>query len=249
MLIGLCGVAGAGKDTVADFLVKNHGFVKVALADPIKRAAADWFDFSVNQLWGPSEERNKPDARYPRQRQHMNFEKGGVPPGRPDLGPLPLLEECTECLTPRKALQFMGTEVARELYPDVWVRYALRVAKLLSMSGVLRSLHYGYTAKDGLFSSNVPLGPKLEGVVIPDVRFLNEVDAVRAGGGVVWRVERPGAGLQGAAAMHQSEQEQSSIDTGKFSAVLNNQNGPLEELEKLVALELGATQFIYPDQK
>lgn len=36
-IIGLTGKAGAGKDTVADRLVEKHGFVKYALADPIKK--------------------------------------------------------------------------------------------------------------------------------------------------------------------------------------------------------------------
>lgn len=35
-LIGLTGKAGVGKDTVADYLVANYGFVKYSLADPIK---------------------------------------------------------------------------------------------------------------------------------------------------------------------------------------------------------------------
>ncbi len=40
MIITLTGPAGAGKDTVADYLVKNHGFVKVSWATPLKRALA-----------------------------------------------------------------------------------------------------------------------------------------------------------------------------------------------------------------
>lgn len=36
-LIGLTGKAGAGKDTVADYLVEMHRFKKISLADPIKR--------------------------------------------------------------------------------------------------------------------------------------------------------------------------------------------------------------------
>jgi dephospho-CoA kinase len=43
MLIGVCGKAGAGKDTIADYWVKKHGFKKIALADPIKRIVQDVF--------------------------------------------------------------------------------------------------------------------------------------------------------------------------------------------------------------
>src|SRR5687768_3384285 len=36
-IIGITGRAGSGKDTVADYLVERHGFVKIAFADPIKQ--------------------------------------------------------------------------------------------------------------------------------------------------------------------------------------------------------------------
>jgi len=50
MLIGICGKAGAGKDTIGDYFVKRYGFKKIALADPIKRLVKDVFaldDYTV----------------------------------------------------------------------------------------------------------------------------------------------------------------------------------------------------------
>ena len=41
MLVGICGKAGAGKDTVGDYLIDKYGFKKIALADPIKRLVKD----------------------------------------------------------------------------------------------------------------------------------------------------------------------------------------------------------------
>lgn len=38
-IIGLCGKAQVGKDTTADYLVKNHGFKKMALAEYLKQVA------------------------------------------------------------------------------------------------------------------------------------------------------------------------------------------------------------------
>jgi len=43
MLVGICGKAGSGKDTVGDHLIEKYGFKKIALADPIKRLVKDVF--------------------------------------------------------------------------------------------------------------------------------------------------------------------------------------------------------------
>jgi dephospho-CoA kinase len=51
MLIGICGKAGAGKDTIGDYLVKKHNFKKIALADPIKRLVKDVFVLDDNTVY------------------------------------------------------------------------------------------------------------------------------------------------------------------------------------------------------
>ena len=53
ILIGLCGKKYAGKDTVADYLVKNHGFVKKSFAGPLKDACRHLFYFSDAQCHDP----------------------------------------------------------------------------------------------------------------------------------------------------------------------------------------------------
>lgn len=40
-VIGLTGKAGCGKDTVADILVRNHGYQRIAFADPLRAMAYD----------------------------------------------------------------------------------------------------------------------------------------------------------------------------------------------------------------
>ncbi len=46
--ISLCNyIAGAGKDTVADYLVENHGFKKYALADGIYEIAEKYYGMKV----------------------------------------------------------------------------------------------------------------------------------------------------------------------------------------------------------
>lgn len=60
----ICGAAGSGKDTVAAMLAKYTNGVCIAQADPMKRFAATIFEFDEDQLWGPSESRNRDDVRY-----------------------------------------------------------------------------------------------------------------------------------------------------------------------------------------
>jgi hypothetical protein len=233
MIIAFCGQAGSGKDTAADFLVKNHGFVKVAFADVLKRVCREIFDFSDEQLWGSSAERNKPDTRYARfalnpmtATREVHGEQVGeyrdTEKGR---------EFVPQYLTPRHALQQLGTEYGRECYPNIWVEYALRVAdKLLHKSGVLRSVHYSYTQQDGLRVTNVPVGPKPAGVVISDVRFKNEIDAIRAAGGKIIRLKR-GQGLEGAAGQHRSEAEQRELPDDLFDKIIDNRGYDLGDLK------------------
>ena len=49
-LIGLTGKARVGKDTVANFLMAEHDYVRMAFADPLKRAAAEIFGLTPTQM-------------------------------------------------------------------------------------------------------------------------------------------------------------------------------------------------------
>lgn len=50
MIIGLTGQAGAGKDTVADFLTREFGFTKVAFADALRMEIAHTFGIHIDKL-------------------------------------------------------------------------------------------------------------------------------------------------------------------------------------------------------
>jgi len=211
MIIGISGLAGSGKDTAADFLVHDFGFVKISFADPMKRAVADWFGWDEERLWGPSEKRNAADPRFTRV-DRVETEHGAV--------------ETTTQLSARRALQFLGTEVGRELYRDVWVEYAIRQAKRL-----LESDGWDYARAKGVFRSS---RSRPGGVVIPDMRFRNEMDAIKATGGKLVRVVRPGAGLEGSAAAHRSEVEMGGIPDDDFDYVIENTTGSLEGYRKQI---------------
>ena len=56
MIIGISGKKRSGKDTVADFLIQEYGFIKYGFADPIKQIAKIIFGFNEEQLYGDKKE-------------------------------------------------------------------------------------------------------------------------------------------------------------------------------------------------
>ena len=64
IIVCIHGRAGSGKDTLANFLVKKN-FIKIALADQIKKIAQELWGFNHNHLWGPSSLRNESIPRFP----------------------------------------------------------------------------------------------------------------------------------------------------------------------------------------
>jgi hypothetical protein len=272
MILGMCGLAGSGKDTAAKFVIADHGFVPMAFADEMKRICKRVYDFTDEQLWGPSEFRNLPDKRYPRQghtwtklppreRQIHEEEKVKWPEAQvfverdwygcaccgleaqskvvyaDDHDEQRQIEDVGPCyLTTRYALQQLGTGWGRDCYGDTWVMVTLRDARLLLGMDKSREVSgYWYDQKRGLLSNfktnHIP--DFIPGVILTDVRYLNEIRAVQAAGGKVVRVVRPGAGLQGGAALHSSETEQAALPDSVFDAVIANDES-LEALQSRV---------------
>ena len=100
MLLGICGLIGSGKDTVAEHLVKHHGFKRDSFAKSLKDAVSSMFNWDRKMLEGNTSEsrawREQPDAFW--------SERFGKP------------------ITPRWVLQYFGTEVMRgQMYDAIWV--------------------------------------------------------------------------------------------------------------------------------
>lgn len=136
-LIGLTGYAGTGKDTVRQILEDQYDLDGMAFADPIR-------DMLSSLLASVGADEIWMTARHLKERDI------------PQLG-----------MSYRKLAQTLGTEWARALDPDFWVRIAAAKVELCA--------HYNQA-----------------GVVISDVRFPNEAAWIKSRGGVIWRVIRPG---------------------------------------------------------
>lgn len=244
MIVGFSGFAGSGKSTAALFL-EQRGFASISLADPLKRICKEVYQFSKEQLWGPSEFRDAPDRRYLRERhsRHDWEERSGE--GR-------LLWRCLRCgqeentatcdvfLTPRFAIQRLGTEWGRGCYINTWVEKAIRDAQAVLSFGGSR---FRYDPELGLVPRESSQ-PRHCGVSIPDVRMQNELDALKGLGAPVYRVVRPTSSRKGQTSEHESESGQLLIPDEDFSQVVLN-NGSVSALhakvERLVFGSPGAS--------
>lgn len=59
-IIGITGKKYNGKDTIGDFLVKNHNYTKLSFAAPLKSACKEIFAFDDQQLYGDLKEEVDP---------------------------------------------------------------------------------------------------------------------------------------------------------------------------------------------
>lgn len=53
IIVGIGGKAHSGKDTVADILVRDYGFIKMAFADRLKELVRQHYGFEREELWTP----------------------------------------------------------------------------------------------------------------------------------------------------------------------------------------------------
>jgi predicted kinase len=178
MLIGLCGAAGSGKDTVAAILREKAAFYRVAFAEPLYQMVA-----VVTGL-------------MPEDLQDREVKEAVIP----WLGK-----------SPRQMLQSLGTEWGRSMVKDsVWIDLATRRIEQLQASG--------------------------RSVVVTDVRFENEAEAIRSLGGELWRVVRPAGCVASEAMRHSSE---AGLSAGLIDREIAN-TGSLGDLANAVDLALRA---------
>lgn len=140
MIIGFVGFIGSGKDTAADYLVNFHGFRRDSFANTLKDAVSCVFGWDRTLLEGRTNE-----AREWREQKDEWWSNR--------LG---------QDITPRRILQYWGTEVCRQgFHDDIWIA---------SLENKMRKT--------------------TDNIVISDVRFPNEIKAIHNAGGLVVRISR-----------------------------------------------------------
>lgn len=101
MIIGIQGLIGSGKDTIANHLVSNYGYKRIAFADKLKDILAVMFSWDRKLLEGDTQE----SRLWRNQIDHWWASKLGIPE-----------------FTPRMALQKVGTELIRNhFHSEFWI--------------------------------------------------------------------------------------------------------------------------------
>lgn len=100
MIVGVCGLIGSGKDTIADYLVTNHGFKRVSFASSLKDAVSSVFGWERELLEGTT----KSSREWREEKDEWWSNRLGM------------------TITPRWVLQYWGTDVLRNhFHNDIWV--------------------------------------------------------------------------------------------------------------------------------
>lgn len=124
MIIGLVGLKGSGKDTVAAYLVKTHQFERRAFADKLKESFSALTGIPV---WEIENYKNDPGVflgvGYETSNPTISGKIGDIVPPMPDRTWSPISQ-----VTFREALQLYGTESHRDVFgEDFWLDQCMPV--------------------------------------------------------------------------------------------------------------------------
>ena len=141
MIIGICGLIGSGKDTVADYLVNVHGFRRESFAGTLKDAVASVFGWDRTMLEG----RTKASREWREQVDPWWAERLAMPK-----------------LTPRWVLQYWGTEVMRRgFHDDIWIA---------SIENKIRNSQDNVVISDCRFPNEIGSIRSLSGIIVRTCR-------------------------------------------------------------------------------
>jgi hypothetical protein len=201
MIIGISGLIGSGKDTVADYLVNVHGFRRESFAGTLKDAVSAVFGWDRVLLEG----RTKASREWREQVDLWWAERLHMPH-----------------LTPRWVLQYWGTDVMRKgFHDDIWIA---------SIENKIRNLKDNVVISDCRFPNELVAIKSSGGLAIrtkrgPDPEWFHAAEVVNGGPtqNLSWASNKS---VLDNYKVHASETAWAGTE---FNHVLNN-NGTMDEL-------------------
>ena len=192
-IIAICGAKRSGKDVLAKYLVATRGFKKLSFAEPLKKAVKELFNFNDIQV-GIDEENAVGNEK------DIIDERWGI--------------------SPRKALQFFGTEIMQHAIDEL-----------------VPNTNRGFLAD--ILLSRIS-GNSCDSYVISDMRFLHEYNKLKSSAKarkvhslIVVKISRPSIniaeGAGGSRDTHISENEY--IDIPYDVEIIND--GAISDLTNL----------------
>jgi hypothetical protein len=140
MIIGICGLIGSGKDTIADYLQNIHQFRRESFAHTLKDAVSAVFGWNRELLEG----RTRESREWREQRDEWWSERLGKE------------------ITPRWVLQFWGTNLCRQNFHDnIWIA---------SLENKLRTTNDDIVISDCRFPNEIASIRNAGGIVIRVIR-------------------------------------------------------------------------------
>lgn len=212
-MIGICGKARSGKDTMAEKLVSNYGYTRYAFADPLKAAVNEMYNWNDRHAYGDLKEVVTdvyPNLMHDIKVIEKHFKDDLIEVGiSAEEAALKwhwiLKDKCGLSkifhirISPRQAYQWFGTEWGREyVNQDLWLNKAAKFAKTQ------------------------------QGIVIADVRFENEARFLTDNGYPLVQVVRPN--ITEKINAHVSE---SGIDSSLVSCIIEN-SGSLDDFHSSI---------------
>lgn len=219
-LFGICGRKQSGKDSVANFmqqLLPHLKIQKLSFAKPLKDFINQAFDIPTKNLWGSDSDKNHPLCTWGevfKERALQAYKKVS-----------------TDLLSAREILQIVGTDVMRQGHMEyLHNEYQIRCAEFLNKkfgNPVPRdSTWIDLMKKDIDYAST-----DNDIVIIPDVRFVNEVITLQNWDAILVRLYRDSQTTD--SIPHPSELEMDKIGDEQFNHVVYEyENKDLKQLKK-----------------
>jgi hypothetical protein len=178
-LIGLSGSVGVGKDSVADYLVAEKGFLKFSFSDALYEEVAAAFCLSKESLLDRDTKEVKTEMLSLKHCRDIGFINALEEAYRAGMGGLP--EDADAGMSSREVTQMWGTVYRRAQDPNYWVKRAEETVEAFFASLALYDMHgeiRGYKDAPGLVNTSV--------------RFPNERSLFDKYNGQIWHIYRPG---------------------------------------------------------